>query len=319
MPGDNGAAELGLDAVFSNSSISSFLSCEKKFAYMYRDGFSAPRVSRQMTLGSTVHHLLDGWWTGTDVNDLDVDDIAQFVISLEETPTIEECESIADHALWLMRRYDKMYDSQRDKVSDVQVEQTITFELPQLGERKFGLICKIDKLMHSTAHGGLIFMDHKTSGGKGKEDQADMDQQFSLYTLALRAMGTPVICSFIDEINTYRNKRKGEFLEWDDKAIPVEYSFARVLVDRSDAMLDVVAQEAYRACDRMWNLREGNYEPLRHIHFACPSCSFRSPCFEGLQGDAASEQALLQEHFSNREGHTPVSSSISQEEEVFLD
>lgn len=292
---DNGAAELGLDGVYSVSQITSYTNCEMLYAYKHRDGWRGPRVSRAMTLGTTMHHLLDEWWPGKVIEEFTQDDITSYVIDLNETPSIEECESIAEHALWLIKRYDKMYEKDRERVTVLSVEEFRTFELPQLGDRRFGLITKIDKILHSLVHGGAVFVDHKTTGSRDKAEMLDRDLQFTAYFLCLRETGTPVNLALLDSIYTYRRKAKGEFLAWDE--YPVEESFARIPTDRTDAALDVAARELYWACERMWQLRQGNFEPIRNIHFACPSCEFSAPCFEALQGDTASEQALLKEFF----------------------
>jgi hypothetical protein len=153
-----------------------------------------------MTLGTTGHHLLDLWWTGTNIEDLDVDGIAQYVIDLQETKTIEECVSIAEHALWLIRRYDRMYARDRGTTTIIDVERQVTFPLPQLGERKYALTAKIDKLLHSEQHGGNIFMDHKFVGKQDQADWLDIAPQFSIYHLALRETGVDVVCSLLDSV-----------------------------------------------------------------------------------------------------------------------
>lgn len=312
---DNGAARLGLDGVYSHSQIQSFLGCERQYTYHYRDGWRSAIASRPMTLGNVTHHLLDLWWTGTDIADIVLDDVAQYTMELQETKTIEECISIAEHSIWLMRRYDKMYARDRETIKVIEVEKFRTFELPQIGDRRFGIIVKIDKLLESAAHQGIVMLDHKVTGQMPKEDWIDIEPQFSMYHLALRETGVDVVASLLDTIYSYRNRKKGEFVAWDDPKYPVESSFSRVPTDRSDAMLDIVAEEAYRACERMWSLREGKTQPLRSITAACLWCAFRAPCYEGLQGDKASELAVLQEHFDGKK-RPPVMSSSPFTEEV---
>lgn len=305
------------DLVGSYSAISKYLACERAFAYQYRDKWRSPVSSRAMTLGTTGHHLLDLWWTGTAVEDISVESISEFVIGLEETSTVEECVSIAEHALWLIRRYDKMYAKDRTTCEVIAVEQWHTFELPQLGERRYALTAKIDKVLYSSVHGGNVFLDHKFVGKKDQADWLDISPQFSIYHLALRQAGMDIVCSLLDSVYTYRNKKKGEFVEWDDPKYPIEESFLRALVDRDDALLDVVAAEAYRACDRMWHLKQGHHEPLRSITPACLWCEFRAPCYEGLQGDDAGEQAMLKEFFDpNQKKRPPVVAYSPQPEET---
>lgn len=304
------------DGVYSHSQIASFLTCEQKYAYKYRDGWRSPRSSRAMTLGTTVHHLLDGWWSGQDIPD--VESITEFVVGLRETPSLEECVSVAEHALFLLRRYDQMYAKDRETTRTVSTEEFRTFPLPQLGERKYALTTKIDKIIESPAHGGLVFIDHKTSGTRDKAESLDRDLQFTLYFLALREMGTPVTLALLDHIYTYRRKKGGEFLAWDD--YPVEESFLRIPTDRTQAALDVAAAQAYAACDRMWRLRNSEFEPIRHIHFACSNCEFSAPCYDALQGDTLAEQASLKEHFDpDKERPVPVASYVPQDEvEIFI-
>lgn len=300
------------DLTASYSQISKYLGCERAYAYQYRDKWRAHAESRAMTLGSVVHHLLDGWWTHQGIPDLDT--ITEYVIGLEETATVEGCVSIAEHALWIMRRYNVMYARDLETTEVIAVEQQKTFELPLLGERRYAITTKIDKLINSSVHGGIVFMDHKTTGQWPKEDWIDIDMQFSFYFWALRQDGIEPVCALLDTIYTYQWKKKGEVLAWD--STPVEDSFRRALVDRSPAMLDVVAAEAYRACDRMWHLKQGHHEPLRSITPACMWCSFRAPCYESLQGDDAGEQALLREHFDPNQKRPPVVSSSLEPEEV---
>lgn len=292
------AEEMGLDLVVSYSQFSRYLSCERAYSYEYRDGFRPHFASNAMALGSVTHRLLDRWWAGEEVSTFNVDEIAASMIVDKALPSFDACQSTAEHALWLMRRYDKMYASSREGVSLLEVEQVHTFELPQLGERRYGVTCVIDKLFHSEQHGGNVFMDHKTVGQMPREDWVDIDPQFSLYFSALRADGIEMVCAFLDCLYTYRWRKKGRTLDWDETS--EADSFRRVLVDRSDAMLNVVEREAYAAADRMWHLRQGNHEPLRNISSNCAWCFFRAPCYESLQGDFASEASVLDEHFTEK-------------------
>lgn len=296
------------DAVYSYTQISKYLACERQYAYAYSWGWRPHTVSRAMSLGSTVHHLLDKWWLGADVNDISKIEVTDFVIALEQHSTVEDCISIAEHALWLIYRYDKMYAKDRETCRVIEVESERQLLLPKFGERTYALTTKIDKLIHSPAHGGLVFIDHKTVGQFPKEDWIDLDLQFSIYFMVLRQHDIDVVCAILDTLYTYRWKKKGEILGWDETN--VEDSFRRVLVDRTPAMLEVVAKELYRACDRIWHLRQGNHEPLRNITAACLWCDFRAPCYEALQGDDASEQALLGEYFDAKR-RPPLRTNLS--------
>lgn len=304
-----------LDFIASYSQISRYLGCEQRYAYRYRDGFkSAP--SYAMTLGTVTHHLLDLWWTKQGIPDLDT--IVQYTIDLETTvETVEMCNDIAEHALWLIRRYDKMYAENLETCEVVAVEKEIVFELPQIGEYRFGLLAKIDKLIMSQHYGGLVFLDHKTTGSFPKEDTLDIDPQFSIYHLALRSMGTPVVISLMDILYTYRRTKSKKTLEWDE--YPVEESFRRVPADRTDYALNVVASDCYEAMSRMITVRNGIQRPLRNVGTECGWCDFRAPCFEALQGDASGEQAVLNEYFHPDIVRRPrVSNSDPHNEEIHI-
>lgn len=306
------------DLVASYSQISQYLNCEQQYDYNYKQGWKPAYGSRPMTLGTTGHHLLDLWWGGEDIETIcDEDAVTEYVIKLNETETVEGCISIADHAIWLVRRYDRMYEKDRERCIVLDIERDTIFELPQLGKRRYALRTKIDKLLVSEEHGGIVFMDHKFVGQFPKEDWIDVDPQFSIYSAALRSQGVEVVCSLLDTIYTYQRRKKQETLEWD--SYPVEESFSRVMADRTNEHLDNVLADAYRACDRMWHLRQGDFEPLRSITASCMWCFFRAPCHEALRGYPESEQALLREHFDPNISRPPVvASSATANEEVWI-
>lgn len=305
---------LEVDATFSHSQIDKYLACEQAYAYGYRDQWEAPFKSRAMVLGTIIHKLLDDWWIGLDTF-IDFDEVLDYVIKNEETATLEDCKSIAQHAQWLMQRYNKMYEGHREKVEVISVEEHYTFPLPKFGERTYALNTKIDKVMHSPDYGGLVFMDHKTTGKKTKhEATADIDPQMSIYFLALQHKGLDIVIALLDMIFTYQNTKNKKPVEWD--AVRVEDSFARYPVDRNEAMLDQAAQEAYWACDRMWHLRQGHFRPLKRLSLECTWCDFRAPCYESLQGDQLGEQAVLQEYFLQPGSERPPLRTNSDPNEV---
>lgn len=119
-------------------------------------------------------------------------------------------------------------------------------ELPLLTEQrrpspKYRIKMKLD-LVVKDREGKLWVVDHKSCYRLPYKNELDLDDQFGLYTWAMRRIGHPVIGSMHSASRTFRTKGDAE----GKKVMPTEDRFSRTPIYRSDIELDNLALDAHR-------------------------------------------------------------------------
>lgn len=140
----------------------------------------------------------------------------------------------------------------------------------------FRLKLKIDLIVKdlSMRHPKLWGVDHKSGRDLPKDKELDIDDQFGLYSWAMRQIGRPVFGFIHNAARTQRNVSKPQ---------PLDERFHRTMLTRTDRELDNIALEAYQTAREM-------YGPLNKGQRAPDSdrcrwrCDFTEACMHGRKG-----------------------------------
>lgn len=119
--------------------------------------------------------------------------------------------------------------------------QIITPLRDERGRRtRYHLKAKLDLVVRQRTTGGLWVVDHKSGGNLPTDFELDIDDQFGLYTWAMREVGKPVIGSVHAANRTQRNKSPMTM----DQRMKLTY------LSRDETELTNIALDAYHAA---WN------------------------------------------------------------------
>ena len=102
---------------------------------------------------------------------------------------------------------------------------------------KYYIKCKIDLLVRERSTGNLWVVDHKSGANLPTQMDLEIDDQFGLYTWAMREVGKPVQGSIHLANRTQRNK----------SFMPLDTRMGQTYLNRSDTELTNLALDAYRA------------------------------------------------------------------------
>lgn len=121
----------------------------------------------------------------------------------------------------------------------VAVEHQIVTPLRDARGRKtrYHLKCKIDLLVRERSTGNLWVVDHKSGANLPTQMDLEIDDQFGLYTWAMREVGRPVQGSIHLANRTQRNK----------SFMPLDTRMGQTYLNRTEAELTNLALDAYYA------------------------------------------------------------------------
>lgn len=122
------------------------------------------------------------------------------------------------------------------------VEHQIITPLRDERSRKtrYHLKAKMDLVIRHRFNGGLWVVDHKSGANLPTDMDLEIDDQFGLYTWAMRQVGKPVIGSLHAANRTQRNK----------SFMPLDTRMKLTYLNRDDKELENLALDAYRVA---WN------------------------------------------------------------------
>ncbi|HUN38455.1 MAG TPA: PD-(D/E)XK nuclease family protein [Trebonia sp.] len=168
------------------------------------------------------------------------------------------------------------------------VEHAAECRLPTLKgtPSSFWLKVKIDLVVRNRRNKKIYVVDHKSGKDLPGEKLLALDDQFGLYTWAMRQLGKRVFGQIYNAARTYR-------LQADvatPGATPLDERFRRLPMVRSDRELDIVARETYQLALARYTQqaavsRAGAMSPRSTDPDRCAwRCDFRDACLAGRKG-----------------------------------
>ena len=265
--------------VTSWSEIDTYRQCPFKHMLGYRERWSEPSVSMALQKGNLWHAVLEQHYLGIralEAKTRSNKTLKAAVLAVDELLGKRDPDELQELIRWMYNGYTEKYMFDADwEIVEVEWKGFAPLPNPSGGPSRFMLKVKIDLIIRF--RGRLWVVDHKSGKDLPGEKELDLDDQFGLYTWAMRQVGTPVMGSIHNAARTQRNKG---FMELDTR-------MARTFLTRTDIELDTIAKEAYMTADKMW---PQEFDP-HHLPERTPNtdtcrwkCSFTEACLFSRKG-----------------------------------
>ena len=228
------------------SELDAYRQCPLKHKWSYKDRWVPNQPGAALVRGSLWHLVLECHYTWIQRFPNDPKVNTEFLrewmnqhLLHDESGNQSENQVLIE---WMYAGYLENYGLDPDW-SLVQIEQSGQVPLPAPeGGRKFDLRFKNDLLIRNLKTGQLWLVDHKSARDFTRQTEIDIDDQFGLYTWALRKMGYPVVGTIRSDARTQRNKGP----------MTMEQRFRRVMTYRTEQELENIARDAYATASAAW-------------------------------------------------------------------
>lgn len=274
--------------VVSFSELSSYRQCPHKHELEYKQrwrGEPGPALAR----GVLWHTLLEGHYRilqahQRDRSMTDAELKAQLMWSARKV--LVGAGEHADLLEWMYTGYLEFYGLDLDwKVLAVEHAPEVWLPTAEGTRSRFKIKLKIDLVIRWQDQ--LWIVDHKSGKELPRDKELDIDDQFGLYTWAMRQLGRPVFGSIHSAARTHRNKNQDRYPQ------PLDERFHRTLLSRTDRELDTIAVEAYRTARAAYRWADGEAPRSPNPDTCGWRCSFTEACLMGRKG--ADEQQILRD------------------------
>lgn len=251
------------DVVVTYSELDCFRQCPLKHHWAYRERWSKPpKVGSALAKGTLWHNVLETHYEQVRLGATDPENLRQFALDhylLDPDTGAQD----ADQELieWMYSGYLEHYGLD-DEWEVLGTELAGQVPLPR---ERFHLRFKIDMLVRHRASGKIWLVDHKSARDFTRQAEIDIDDQFGLYTWALRRLGIPVFGFIRSDTRTQRNKG----------AMTAEQRFRRVSTYRTDTELQNIANDAASTADHAWG-----GAPVLHSSPSPSMCTWRCDFLE---------------------------------------
>lgn len=273
--------------VVTYSELDAFRQCPLKHQWSYVDKYRQDAVAgTALTRGSLWHQVMESHYLLLQKHpqweEYTKERFMQFM--LQHFLTDDAGNSSEDQQLieWMYSGYLEMYgpDSQWEPVLVEQAGEVPMLQ-PDGSPSGFYLRFKIDMVARDRTTGALWLFDHKSASTFGRDTEIELDDQFRLYTWALRQMGVPVHGIVRSDARTKRNKGP----------MSLDNRFRRVITYCTDTEANNVAADALEAA-------RAAYLPGRPV-YPSPApdrcswrCNYREPCIARRRGLGTPEQLM---------------------------
>jgi hypothetical protein len=272
----------------SFSEIDTARQCLHKHRLGYKERWRSERTSPALAKGSLWHLVLEAHYLslratqkGNDTGvsflpdqrlDMAVDSVKPLLFQPNSKEPIDD---IAELIIWMYSGYVRHWGiDEQWRILEVEHATEVWLPTAQGTRSRFRLKLKIDLVVKTDGH--IWVVDHKSGRNLPKRKQLDINDQFALYTWALRQEGKEVFGSLHNAARTQRNV--------DPSTQSLDSRFERNRLTRTDAELDTVAVEAYRTLRNTWRIPIGE-EPRSPNEDTCGwRCDYLEPCLFGRKG-----------------------------------
>lgn len=272
----------------SASAISSFMSCQREYAFKYVDRVEPSHKPHYLYRGTAIHECIQAFWARQSY----IPALEKFRAEAEARLPDFEYEDFENKEFPfvsnLVRRYVEHYKEPPAGVTVIATE----FELSAKLGKDTRLIGYVDLLVSWLDK--LWAVEIKTSKSLPRRmGYLEVDPQETCYVWALRKHGIDVAGVLFDGINTY------EYAKPD--LVPAEKLFIRQNVFRTDEQLAEFERESLLLVKQMERMkREKSW--VRNLGNHCGTCAFQKPCWAEWSGMPEQRDRLLAKGFKPREG-----------------
>lgn len=295
--------------VCSWSEIDTARQCPHKHTLSYQERWRSSTTRPALERGTSWHTAMEVWYDRRSEPDPEQRKLlVRSYLNQDRTP--EERGQHDDLLWWMFEGYVDHYGEDWPwKVVAIELPFQVQLRYPKadgtLGKRSpIALKGKIDLLV--LWEGRLWVIDHKTCARLPTDKELALDDQFGLYSWALRELGRNVFGSLHNAVRTKMpapddrpEDAQGRKLNKDgtvSKNQPAgstpEERFKRTLLHRTDRELDTVAAEAFETLHGIYY--RGNRERHPNSDTCKWRCDYLEACLGGRKGQ--DERALLEDY-----------------------
>lgn len=268
------------DVKVSHNQLQVWSSCEQKWHYSYQLKLQPKVKAHYFSTGDFTHKGLEVVYNSRMAG-LSWDETILKLVAWwkEQAPAMmnENIESFKK-ATRILKRYVSQFAPKADAgMRILGVETHFEVDIPTPAGNSVTVEGYMDLIVE--INGVLFAWDHKTVGSSSfwTQEEAMLDPQFGIYTLALREMGYPIKGFLINQLNTY------DYAKFDQE--PNEKLFKRLETYRTDQHLRSIARNIGQMADELISKRDGEKPLIRHLSkTTCKGCIFRQPCLYEMKG-----------------------------------
>lgn len=267
--------------VVSYSEIQTFRQCPHRHDLAYRrrwTGGSSPALDK----GKLWHAVMEAHYklimaAQREGREITAEEIFKAIAPMLWTSSGEPKGEIEDLIAWMYQGYVEKYgiDQPAWKILAVEHEAEVWLPTDRGTRSNFKLKIKID-LITEDRMGRRWLWDHKSGQNLPTDKELAINDQFGLYTWALRKLRKKVFGAIHNAARTQRNK--------DPKTQTLDNRMSRTLMYRTDRELDTIAIEAWRTMSRAYAIPAGKAERAPNEDTCRWRCGFTEPCLAGRKG-----------------------------------
>ena len=279
----------------SHSQLQVWSTCEQKWYYNYDLGYVPKKKAEYFSVGTFVHSGLEVVYRARREGKSWDESIILLIKWMKENAATMMAENVSafNRATRILKRYTTQFAPKADAgIRILDVELHFEVEIPTPKGNIVVVEGYIDLLVE--VNGILFLWDHKTIGSSSfwTAEEAMLDPQFGIYTLAMRMQGYNVKGFIVNQMNTY------DYKNFEDE--PEEKIFRRLETYRTDAHLEAIGLNVGRMADELIAKREGSGEYIRHLSkTTCKGCVYKTPCLYQMKG--INVDNLLEQDYVKRE------------------
>lgn len=256
----------------SNSEVSSWLRCRRKYYYEYMLDLEPKVLSAPIGRGTLIHAMLEQYY----LNKMDGEsedtcrDAAQRVINAEILDENADVTMLGKTRDLIMGYFDEWLEHD-ERYEIIGVETQFSIPVP---EDSFNIVGTVDLFLKDKEDGRYIGVDHKSSYNFWTEAQAQVNAQFPKYMYGLMERGFDVKAFVINQIRTRELKSGNEL-------------YRRMTVKPSESRLKAVMQQHLTAGREIMAFRaDPDKDKAIPVYdkFVCANCPFFDLCDSDTEG-----------------------------------
>ena len=263
----------------SNSEVSAYLQCERKWLYGYHQLLEPVNTSMALSRGIIAHEMLAEYYrtlmaSGTGPKNYKAAENNCWEVWRPYFTTGQDADMLVGLKT-LIERYFAWSQEQDAGWKILAVEQSYDIDVND----EFGYVMRLDLL--AEINGETVLIDHKTVWDFHDANSLDMNCQVPKYVGTLRLNDIKVDYAMLNQIR-YRTKKAGN---------TDEETFQRVIMRPTKTEIKNVLSEQFRASQQIIKLY-ADPEPviLRTMNnMTCKNCGFAKLCKADLMGQPTDE------------------------------
>lgn len=244
------------------SELDTYRQCPLKHQWSYVDRWREdPKEGTALARGSLWHNVMEcHYWLIKLYPKISHKDLMVFALQHWLTdPNSGDQNEDQKLITWMYEGYLERYAKDQDwRLVAIEQAGRVPLPNPSGGRSRFWLQFKIDLVVADTR--GVWLVDHKSARDFSREAEIDIDDQFGLYTWALKKLGLPIIGTVRSDARTQRNKGP----------MAMDNRFRRVPTFRTDKELENIALDAYKTAQSAYRK-----DAIVHSSPAPDRCSWR--------------------------------------------